>query len=51
MIIFIAGNIEYIEMPNKPIVNKFNAYFLKKVADLFAGITFILYLWNVKEIS
>ena len=38
------GNIEHIEMPNKPIVNKFNAYFFEKNRKLFASITYILYL-------
>lgn len=49
MIIFIAGKIEYFEKPSNQSVNKFNVSFLKKVADLFAGITYILYLWSVKR--
>ena len=39
-----AGNIENIKIPRFPSVNKFNIYFLKKVADLFAGLTINLYL-------
>ena len=42
-----ARNIEYIKKSNVSSVNKFNTYFLKKVSDLFAGITYILYLWSV----
>jgi len=38
-----------IEIPSNPSINKFNIYFLKKVADLFAGITYILYLRALKE--
>lgn len=34
---------------NNSIVNKFNAYFFEKVADLFAGITIISYLWSVER--
>lgn len=33
-----------IKILNNSIVNKFNIHFLKKVADLFAGLTIILYL-------
>ena len=42
-----AGNIEYFEKPSDTSVNKINVSFLKKVTDLFAGITYILYLWSV----
>ena len=39
-----VGNIGGIEKPSDPSVKKFNIYFLKKVADLFAVITIISYL-------
>ena len=38
-----------IEILNNSSVNKFNIYFLKKVADLFAGLTIFLYLWGVDK--
>ena len=44
MIIFMTENIKNIKIPRFLIVNKFNIYFLKKVADLFAGLTINLYL-------
>lgn len=42
-----AGNIEYIEIANSSSVNKFNVSFLKKSGNLFASLTYILYLWSV----
>ena len=36
-----------IKILNNSIVNKFNIYFLKKVADLFCGLIVFLYLRGV----